>query len=104
MTDAKPGTAPELRNDLLDAFLVLETREEVEAFLADLCTPAEIRAFVERLHVASLLDQDKLSYREIAEQAGASTTTVVRIARFLREMPYEGYRLVLDRLKKKKNL
>jgi len=104
MTDAKSSNRPELRNDLLDAFLVLETREEVEAFLADLCTPAEIRAFVERLHVASLLDQDKLSYREIAEQAGASTTTVVRIARFLREMPYEGYRLVLDRLKKKKSL
>jgi TrpR-related protein YerC/YecD len=90
-----------LREDLLDAFLVLETRAEVEAFLADLCTPGEIRAFIERLHVASLLEQDALSYREIAEIAGASTTTVVRIARFLKEMPFQGYRLVLDRLKKK---
>lgn len=90
-----------LRNQLLDAFLVLKTRAEAEAFLADLCTPGEIRAFVERLHVAALLDEDALSYREIAELAGASTTTVVRIARFLREMPFQGYRLVLDRLKKK---
>ena len=90
---------PALRNQLLDAFLTLKTREEVEAFLADLCTPAEVRAFVERWHVASLLDQEELSYREIAEKAGASTTTVVRVARFLREMPFQGYRLALDRLK-----
>lgn len=97
----KSGAA--LRDDLLDAFLVLKTRAEVEAFLADLCTPGEIRAFVERLHVASLLERDDLSYREIAEIAGASTTTVVRIARFLKEMPFQGYRLALDRLKKKKS-
>ena len=93
-----------LAEDLCRALLTPRDAAEMARLLADLCTPAEIRAFVERLHVASLLDQDKLSYREIAEQAGASTTTVVRIARFLREMPYEGYRLVLDRLKKKKSL
>ncbi|MBA4001761.1 MAG: TrpR like protein, YerC/YecD, partial [Brevundimonas sp.] len=40
------------------------------------------------------------SYREIAEQAHASPTTVVRVARFLREMPHQGYRLVLDRIKR----
>ncbi len=90
---------PALRNQLFDAFLTLETREEVEAFLADLCTPSEIRAFVERWHVAQLLEEDELSYREIAEAAGASTTTVVRVARFLKEMPYQGYRLALARLK-----
>lgn len=83
---------------LLDAFLALKSREEVKAFLADLCTPAEVRAFVERWQVARLLDQGQLSYREIAEKAQASTTTVVRVARFLKEMPYNGYRLALDRL------
>ena len=85
--------------DLFDAFLALETRQEVKDFLADLCTPAEVRAFVERWQVARLLDRGELTYREIAEEAGASTTTVVRVARFLREMPYHGYRRVLDRLK-----
>ena len=84
---------------LVDAILGLETREEVRDFLADLCTPSEIRAFIERLEVARLLDEGELSYRQIAEQAGASTTTVVRVARFLKEMPYRGYRRVLDRLK-----
>ena len=88
--------------DLLDALLALRTREEAQAFLADLCTPAEVRAFEERWRVAQLLDQGDLSYREIAETAGASTTTVVRVARWLREMPYGGYRKVLDRLARKR--
>jgi len=82
---------------LYDAFLSLKTRAEMEAFLSDLCTPAEIRAFSERWAVARLLDQKSKSYREIAIEAGASPTTVVRVARFLREMPHQGYRLVLDR-------
>ena len=84
---------------LLDAVLALRTRAEAQAFLADLCTPAEIRAMAERWEVARLLDAGDLSYREIAERAGASTTTVVRVARFLKDMPYRGYRVVLDRLK-----
>lgn len=84
---------------LYDALLSLESREEVDAFLSDLCTPAEVRAFAERWEVARLLDAGGRSYREIAAAAQASPTTVVRVARFLREMPHQGYRLVLDRLK-----
>lgn len=86
---------------LYDALLCLKTREEMDAFLADLCTPSELRAFAERWAVARLLDQQLQSYREIAAEAQASPTTVVRVARFLREMPHQGYRLVLDRLKTK---
>lgn len=89
---------PSTGSDLSDAILALRSREEVEAFLADLCTPGEIRALSERWRVAQLLDAGKLSYRDIAEQAGASTATVVRVARFLKDMPYQGYRQVLDRL------
>lgn len=83
---------------LLQAFLSLRTTDEVRDFLADLCTPSEVRAFIERLEVARLLDQGELSYRQIAERADASTTTVVRVARFLKEMPYNGYRRALDRI------
>ena len=86
------------RAALLDALLSLKTRDELDAFLNDLCTPAEMRAFAERWAVARLLDQKTKSYREIAQEAGASPTTVVRVARFLKEMPHQGYRLVLDRL------
>lgn len=84
---------------LYDAFLALETPQEVDAFLADLCTPAELRAFSERWAVARLLDRAAGSYREIAVEAGASPTTVVRVARFLKDMDNNGYRIVLDRLK-----
>lgn len=84
---------------LADALLALKTKAEAEALLADICTPAEVRALAERWTIAQLLDRGELSYREIAEQASASTTTVTRVARYLREMPYNGYRRVLDRLK-----
>ena len=60
---------------------------------------APVRAFAERWEVARMLDAGGKSYREIAAEAQASPTTVVRVARFLKEMPHQGYRLVLDRLK-----
>ena len=109
MTEALPQTPaappPERqtadRVALFDALLSLRTRAEMDAFLADLCTPAEVRAFAERWAVARLLDQKSKSYREIALEAGASPTTVVRVARFLKEMPHQGYRLVLDRTPQK---
>jgi len=92
-------THPTARDALYDALLALKSREEVDAFLTDLCTPAELRAFAERWQVARLLDGGGKSYREIAAEAHASPTTVVRVARYLKDMPHQGYRLVLDRLK-----
>lgn len=66
--------------------------------LADLCTPAEVRTLAERWHVARLLHRGDLSYREISDRTGVSPTTVVRVARFLRQEPHQGYREVIDRL------
>ncbi len=83
---------------LAEAIIALETVDEAAAFLADLCTPAEIRALEERWMVAQYLDQG-LPYREVARLAHASTTTVVRVARYLKEMPHQGYRLLLDRMR-----
>lgn len=88
---------------LARALLTLQTPQEIRAFLDDLCTPSELRAFAERFRVARLLDEGQLSYRDISERTGASTTTVTRVARFLREMPHQGYRLVLDRMNEKKH-
>ncbi|MBX9616558.1 MAG: YerC/YecD family TrpR-related protein [Brevundimonas sp.] len=98
---AAPERQTAARVALYDALLSLKTRQEMDAFLADLCTPAEVRAFAERWAVARLLDEKSKSYREIALEAGTSPTTVVRVARFLKEMPHQGYRLVLDRTPKK---
>ena len=95
----KRSSAEEEADALYDAFLALKSREEVRDFLADLCTPSEIRAMAERWHVARLLHEGGKTYREIAEEAEASTTTVVRVARFLNEMPFHGYERVLERLR-----
>ena len=63
-------------------------------------TPAELSALAERWHVARLLDEGELSYRAIHQETGVSTTTITRVARFLEHEPNEGYRLVLERLRK----
>lgn len=87
------------RDALCDALLQLKNRGEAERFLKDLCTPGEIEALAERWRVVRLLDAGGKTYRQIAEETGASTATVTRVARFLMQEPNEGYRLVLDRLK-----
>ncbi|MDI7775194.1 YerC/YecD family TrpR-related protein [Asticcacaulis sp. EMRT-3] len=97
MAHPKPGA--EDIQALAEALLGLQTLEEAQAFLDDLCTPSELRAFAERFKVARLLDEGQLSYREIALRTGASTTTITRVARYLRDMPHQGYRRVLDKLK-----
>jgi TrpR-related protein YerC/YecD len=83
---------------LCDALLTPRTREEMARLLTDLCTPAEIRTLAERWHVARLLDGSNLSYREIHDATGVSTTTIVRVARFLRQEPHKGYRAAIDRM------
>lgn len=92
-----------LRADLCAALLTAGTSEEMCNLLVDLCTPAEIRTMAERWHVARLLDETGLSYREIHDATGVSTTTIVRVARFLRQEPHQGYRRALDRLRKSKD-
>ncbi|PHR92322.1 MAG: TrpR like protein, YerC/YecD [Robiginitomaculum sp.] len=87
------------RKDLASALRASQSVEEVENFLVDLCTPAEVRALSERWHVAKLLDKGELSYRDIHAQTGVSTTTIGRVARFLNEEPHQGYRTILDRQK-----
>lgn len=88
--------------NLFDVFLQLKTTEEVEKFLKDLCTPQEIESLKERWKVCQYLENTKLSYREIHQKTGASVTTIGRVARFLKDEPYKGYKMILERLKGKK--
>lgn len=90
------------RKDLAKALTSIKTDEEMERFLVDLCTPAELRALSERWHVAQMLDAGQQSYRDINALTGVSTTTIGRVARFLRDEPHQGYRAVLDRLQRPK--
>ena len=92
-TSKKNQTAP-----LYDAILTLKTREEAAALLRDLCTPAEIEAFAERFAIARLLSRD-MSYRDVADELGASVTTVSRVSHWVMHGT-GGYRTVLSRFKK----
>ena len=81
--------------DLEAALASLDDEVSIRAFLTDLCTPAELRALKERWHVAQILNEGKNSYREIHAETGVSTTTIGRVARFLKDEPHGGYRAVL---------
>jgi len=98
LTVAPTRDADTLAADLCRALLSPGTEEEMRRLLADLCTPAEIRTLAERWHVARLLDGTPLSYRDIHDATGVSTTTIVRVARFLRQEPNRGYRRAIDAL------
>ena len=77
----------ELTDALCDALLTPRNREAMRRLLRDLCTPSELTALAERWHVARLLDG-----------TGVSTTTIVRVGRFLRQEGHRGYRGAIDAL------
>lgn len=84
--------------ELCGAIARIDTPEDAEKFLIDLCTRSEAAALSERWLIARLLDEGKLSYREIAARTGASTATVTRVARFLFEEDHGGYRHLISQL------
>ena len=81
--------------DLLRTILALRSLDEAERFFRDLCTLAELEAMAHRWQVAKLVDEG-LPYHEVSRRTGASTTTVTRVAHWLRHGE-DGYRLALDR-------
>lgn len=99
--DHAQETANNIVLKLCQALLLIKTPTEMEHFLKDLCTPQEIKDLAERWHVCTLLDQQKLSYREINALTGTSLATIGRVARFLNIEPHQGYKLVLKRIPKK---
>ena len=84
---------------LFKAVLTLKTEEECAAFFEDLCTPQELRAIAQRLHVAKLLTENRV-YNEIVKQTGASTATISRVNKTLNYQAAGGYKIVFDRLDK----
>lgn len=86
----------EQTDDLFEAILALETRDECYRFFEDICTVKEIQAISQRLQVVKLLIKNK-TYHEIEAETGASTATISRINRSL-NYGSDGYKLVLKRL------
>lgn len=82
---------------LIEAILRLDTRDEAERFLRDLCTLGELHDMAQRWAVVRLLDAG-MHYAEISTLTGASTATITRIASWLNHGE-GGYRAMLDSLK-----
>jgi TrpR-related protein YerC/YecD len=81
---------------LVQAFLSLKNKEEMQSFLRDVMTELEIKEFANRLEAASLLSKD-IQYNTISENTGLSSATIARIAKWLKGS-LGGYRLVLSRI------
>ena len=84
-------------DQLFDAVLSLQSKEECYSFFEDLCTINELLALSQRYEVASML-RDRKTYLEIAEKTGASTATISRVNRSL-NYGNDGYELVFERVK-----
>src|SRR3989338_359880 len=71
------------KRQLLEAILALKNADEAKRFLRDLLTAEEIEEFATRLEAARLLSRD-VQYNAISESTGLSSTTIARIAKWLR--------------------
>ena len=96
MTMKRGRSKPTAVEELYEAILCLETKEECSAFFDDLCTVLELQTLSQRLQVAKMLREHHV-YSDIVAATSASTATISRVNRSLNG----GYDIVFDRLKEK---
>lgn len=89
-------------NNLFKAILSLDNIDDARKFFRDLCTIEEIKDMSERFEIARLVDAG-MTYRDIAERLEISTTTVSRVANWLKNGT-GGYQIVLNYLHHHKDL
>ena len=85
-------------DELCEALLSLETKDEIYAFLEDVCTIKEALDISQRLSVAKMLDEG-ISYAKITASTGASTATISRVSKCL-NYGSGGYNAAIDKLEK----
>ena len=88
-------------DNLFDAILSLNNKEECYLFFEDICTINELLSLSQRFEVAKMLREQR-TYLEIAEKTGASTATISRVNRSL-NYGNDGYDMVINRLNKAEN-
>ncbi len=81
---------------LAEAIAVCSTIDEVESFLRDLLTEAEIKEFAGRLAVAKALASG-ISQRTASKQTGVSIATVTRVNKWLTNGA-SGYKNVINKI------
>ena len=82
--------------ELFEAILAIENKEECFCFFEDICTTNEILSFAQRYQVAKMLFENR-TYQDIAEKSGASTATISRVKRSIDDGS-GGYKMIFDRL------
>ena len=85
-----------MKIELCKAFVALETVEEAEKFLDDLCTIKELEAMSQRLGAAKMLLQGK-TYNEVVEATEISSATLARVSKCVRYGD-GGYQEVIKKL------
>ena len=85
---------PMLR-ELYVELIKLETEEEAELFLEDLCTMKELEAMSQRLKAAKMLLGGK-TYNEIVEETEISSATLARVSKCIRYGD-GGYKAILTK-------
>lgn len=81
---------------LIDALLSLSSVTEAQHFLRDLMTEKEIMEFSKRFKAARMLS-DGRSYTSIIQETGLSSTTVARVAKWLKG-DEGGYRSIIGKI------
>lgn len=87
-------------DQLFEAILTLENKEECYIFFEDICTVNELISLSQRFEVARMLRNDS-TYLEISEKTGASTATISRVNRSL-NYGNDGYDMAFARMKSTK--
>lgn len=81
---------------LFEAIMTLEAKDECFRFFEDLCTVNELLSLAQRFQVAKMLRENH-TYLEVAEKTGASTATISRVNRSL-NYGNDGYDMVFSRM------
>ena len=69
--------------ELYEELIKLETVEECESFLSDLCTMKELLSMGQRLKAAKMLLEGK-TYNEVIEETDISSATLARVSKCVR--------------------
>lgn len=86
-------------DELYEAILSLESKDECRAFFEDLFTINEIISLSQRLSVAKKLDEGK-TFSVITAETGASSATIGRVSKCF-YYGTGGYKKIIEKLKEK---
>ena len=73
------NVSKEMFDELYEALLNLETKEDCKIFLEDLCTKKEVENMAQRVQAARLLLEGS-TYNQVIEKTGISSATLSRVS------------------------